>query len=407
MTVGRIINAIGVGVAYSIVPIYLAECSPPTVRGTLTSFYQWFFTFGQFWAYFIIYFTKDKTTKWSYLTAILVQVVIPAFMLAATPFLIESPRWLIITGKREQGVISMSKLYGKDTQYDINKIADEIEEAHNALQNYRKDTSYLDLFKGVNLRRTLIAMAIPCLLTGQGLVFMGAYLVLFLESIGVDDANLMLMVIMLVLLATNTFSFWGADRFGRRNLLMISSFFMAISFYLVAVFAWYVRSNAANNTVVAFLFIWCIVYGATWAPLAHITVGEIPSTQLREKTLAVAMFLNFGISMLVSFVNPYIQNAGEGNLQGRVGFVYGSVSWLAIIMVYFGLPEVKGLSLDVIDTLFELKTSAKTFLKEGQKLMAADGVVELDHVLSAHKSIVEGERVLESMFSPKEKMYEE
>lgn len=216
----------------------------------------------------------------------------------------------------------------------------------------------------------MLVIAVPCLLVGQGLSFMASYLVLFLVQIGVANSLMMLVVIMAVLLVTNLFSFYGTDRFGRRPILMTSSLVMGCSFFIVAGVGYYGDGSYSSQQVcLAFLFIWCILYGCSWAPLAHITAGELPSADLREKSLSLATFLTFGISMMISFVNPFMQNPGYGNLQSRVGFVYGSISFFSFVYVYFLLPEVKELPLNVIDTLFDEKVATKDFQREGRRLV--------------------------------------
>ena len=42
-----------------------------------------------------------------------------------------------------------------------------------------------------------------------------------------------------------------------------------------------------------------------------------------------------------------------GNLGSRVGLIYGSISLVTIIVVFFALPETKGRSLEELDELFQ------------------------------------------------------
>lgn len=56
-----------------------------------------------------------------------------------------------------------------------------------------------------------------------------------------------------------------------------------------------------------------------------------------------------------------MQDAGYGNLQGKVGFVYGSFSVISAIWVIFMIPELKGRSLEELDELFEKKVSVWRF----------------------------------------------
>jgi hypothetical protein len=99
-----------------------------------------------------------------------------------------------------------------------------------------------------------------------------------------------------------------------------------------------------------------------------IVTAETPTLQLREKTITIATFSGFAIGILVTFINPYMQDEGYGNLQGKVGFVYGSFSVIAAIWVAFVLPEMRGRALEELDEMFEQRVSTfkfSTFETEG------------------------------------------
>jgi MFS transporter, SP family, sugar:H+ symporter len=87
----------------------------------------------------------------------------------------------------------------------------------------------------------------------------------------------------------------------------------------------------------------------------------MPTLQLREKTIMTGTFLGFCVSVLVTFINPFMQDEGYGNLGGRVGFIYGSFSVAAAVWCFFWLPETASRSLEEIDELFENKVSVFKF----------------------------------------------
>jgi MFS transporter, SP family, sugar:H+ symporter len=65
----------------------------------------------------------------------------------------------------------------------------------------------------------------------------------------------------------------------------------------------------------------------------------------------VATTIGFIVSLIITYVNPFIQNE-PGNLGARVGMVYGSVSIIAMAFVWLVVPEMKGRSLEEIDELY-------------------------------------------------------
>lgn len=64
-------------------------------------------------------------------------------------------------------------------------------------------------------------------------------------------------------------------------------------------------------------------------------------------------------SFVVSFTFPYLlETAG---LQSQVGFIYGSICFLALIWGYFYLPELKGRSLEELEEMFAAKLPLRKF----------------------------------------------
>ena len=82
--------------------------------------------------------------------------------------------------------------------------------------------------------------------------------------------------------------------------------------------------------------------------------SEVPHTTLREKSnmvfWSVANILNFA----VTFTVPYLLDA----IGSKVGFVYGSISTVCLVLIFFFVPEMTGRSLEEIDEMFESKIPA-------------------------------------------------
>lgn len=116
-------------------------------------------------------------------------------------------------------------------------------------------------------------------------------------------------------------------------------------------------------------------------PLASVCIvtAEVPTLYLREKTITIGTFMGYCVSVIVTFVSPYIQDQGYGNLQGRIGFVYGGVSVATVLWGLFVLPETGSRNLEELDELFEKRISVWRFSSykaagaEG-RLAASEGV---------------------------------
>lgn len=96
--VGKVIASIAMGLAVSIVPLYLSETSTASARGFAVSIYQNVQILGLILASGVVYASVKSTTSSAYLIPICIQFIAPTIMAFACPFLPESPRWLIRKG---------------------------------------------------------------------------------------------------------------------------------------------------------------------------------------------------------------------------------------------------------------------------------------------------------------------
>ena len=61
--------------------------------------------------------------------------------------------------------------------------------------------------------------------------------------------------------------------------------------------------------------------------------------------------------------SPYLQDAEYGNMGASIGFLWAGFTFVSILFVYFFVPEMKGLSLEQIDYLFDRRTPTLHFRK--------------------------------------------
>ena len=102
MTFGRLITGIGVGASSQIVPLYLAEISPPSFRGTANGLRRMAYVFGCLAAFQLAVPLEEATNGgdgwWRPLFS---DSVFPALALAVTALVVavESPVWLLATSE--------------------------------------------------------------------------------------------------------------------------------------------------------------------------------------------------------------------------------------------------------------------------------------------------------------------
>lgn len=85
---------------------------------------------------------------------------------------------------------------------------------------------------------------------------------------------------------------------------------------------------------------------------AYIVVSETAALRVREKTNLLACVVSVLTTFVTSFTVPYLINARYANLGGKVGFIYGSLNVMMVVLTYFFIPELKGRTLEEVDQLF-------------------------------------------------------
>lgn len=103
------------------------------------------------------------------------------------------------------------------------------------------------------------------------------------------------------------------------------------------------------------------VCGMSVWPASFAVSAETSALQLRAKTQGVGWMISAFTSAVAGFVLPYIFNPDEGNLRGKVGFVYVGACLVGALVSWFIVPEMKGRSIGEIDRMFELNLPARKF----------------------------------------------
>ncbi|KAL2672680.1 hypothetical protein Neosp_013394 [[Neocosmospora] mangrovei] len=362
LTVGRIVNSLSLGIIANTVPAYLAEVSPLFIRGTLVNAYQFSIGVGAVLINTANWGMHLRTDQWAYRLVIMLQIVQPIFFIAGSYFIPESPRWLLGKSRQEEALSAMETLRSGTSrdqlELEVNLIA-AAEEENKALFN----NSWKECFVGSNLRRTLIATGVQCLKQAQGDSFMSSYAVVFFQALGLQDVYKIMILFLLTMALSSGFAFYIPDRFGRRPILIWSALLMGVCMFVVAGLKGFglADSTSATKGATAALFIWEFALSVGWSSCVWIVTAEVASLQLREKTITIATFSGFCVSILITFVSPFMQDKGYAGLEGRIGFIYGGFSFVAAVWAFFELPETGFRTLEELDELFQNKVPTRQF----------------------------------------------
>jgi len=152
-------------------------------------------------------------------------------------------------------------------------------------------------------------------------------------------------------------SLWGLDRFGRRPLLLGGAACMVTAHFIIAILMGKFEHSWPNHKAeawisVAFLFFFMLTYGATWGPIPWAMPAEIFPASLRAKGMAFATMSNWFNNFIIGLITPpLVQNTGFGTY-----VVFCVFCLLALIWVWFFVPETNGRTLEEMDHVFKDNT---------------------------------------------------
>ncbi|KAL4882168.1 general substrate transporter [Aspergillus karnatakaensis] len=363
LMVGRIVNAVSLGIVCNAVPAYQSECAPVKIRGSLINTYQFSLLVGGTLIQTANWGLNKRTDQWAYRIVIILQFIVPVLLLIGSYILPESPRWLVGKGRRDDAAKVLHLLRRGTPAEVIEKEADLLMLAEEVQGTLHGSSSWVDCFKGVNLRRTAIAAGMQCMQQTQGSGFMSNYLVVFLQGIGIEDEYRTTVLMTFTNAMSCGFAFYFVDRLGRRPLVLVSTVVMGASMFAIAGVTGYGGQGGHGSGALAGLFLWQIFQAVGWSSCVWIITAEVATLQLREKTITIATFSGFAVNVLVTYISPFIQDKGHAGLEGKIGFIWGGFSVLAFVWAFFVVPELKGRSLEELDELFENKVSTLNFSK--------------------------------------------
>jgi SP family general alpha glucoside:H+ symporter-like MFS transporter len=227
-------------------------------------------------------------------------------------------------------------------------------------------TTYLDCFKGVDLRRTEVSCLTWAVqnLCGAGLMGYSTY---FYQAAGLAKSQSFTMSLVQYCIGfIGTLVSWVLmTHFGRRR-LYVTGLFCLFSLLMVVGFISLAPKNGGVNVAASWatgsvLLVYTAFYNATVGPVCYSLVAEMPSTRLRNKTVVLARNLYNVFSIVNGFIIPYMLNPTEWNWAGKAGFFWGGLCLCSATWAFFRLPEPKGRTFGELDVLFERKVPARRF----------------------------------------------
>lgn len=217
-----------------------------------------------------------------------------------------------------------------------------------------KESKWSDAFRGSNGLRTAISCGVFVCQHLVGIIFVLGFSTYFFQLAGlVTERSFDLGVGVTACGVVGTIISWTiVNRLGRRMIFNSGMAILSIINLLIGILD-VVPTSGASWTQAALTVVWAFFYQVSIGAVGFVLLGETSSPSLRAKTTALATATQsvFGIAMNIAV--PYMVNPDEGNMQGKVGFVFGGLGVLATVLCFIYIPDLKDRTFEEIDVMFE------------------------------------------------------
>ncbi len=244
LVIARMIGGLGVGASLILAPMYIAEISPPHLRGRMVSFNQLNIVIGISTAFFTNYLIlqwgqsseewalalKFGEYNWRWMLGL---ETLPAVLyFVGLYFVPKSPRWQVMKGNDTYAIKTLEKVVGEsEAKAQIQEVRKSL-----AADKDKKQVSLSEVFSP-SLRLVLtigVVLAILQQITGINSVFFYAPMIFEQSGIGTDASFVQAILVGLTNLVFTIVAMLVIDKLGRKPLLIFGLIGITFSMLLLS-----------------------------------------------------------------------------------------------------------------------------------------------------------------------------
>ncbi|KIX10426.1 uncharacterized protein Z518_01508 [Rhinocladiella mackenziei CBS 650.93] len=363
---GRVLIGASNGFFITFANVYTAEASPAHLRGLIVSFFGVWVNIGSILGTIVDNYSKEHLNKLCYQIPLATLYAIPFCLSVLIVFVPESPRWLLVQNKPEQARQSLVRLRGQSLKPEY--LEEEFIEMKRGIDEEKELASsgaFVDMFKGTDLRRSLLCFAVILSHSSSGVWLVIAYGTFFFQMAGVDEPFQASIISTCGSFAGVLVGLYATLKLlGRRSMMLIGHGAAALFMLGIAV-AYTVAPDEkpTGKAIVACTLLWGFFYNGFSGSLSWPLANELVSSRLRVLSIGVGTAINYFFSWLVSYTAPYFLNSKELGWGPKYAYIWAGSNFLTFFFFLFFLPEMKGRTLEEIDELFQNRVSVRNFPK--------------------------------------------
>ncbi|TVY67389.1 Quinate permease [Lachnellula suecica] len=370
---GRVLAGFGVGGASNLAPIYIAEISPPAIRGRLVCMFELGWQIGGlvgFWINYGVSETLPSNHK-QWIIPFAIQLIPSGLLFFGSFWLHESPRWLMSKGKREKAIKNLcwirnldeDDVYIKEELYAIDTNLEQ--QMTNGGLGFWQPFKLLARSRKVQWR-FFLGGSLFFWQNTSGINAINYYSPTVFKSIGIVGTNTSLFTTGLFGVVKTVFTLFYLvfliDQLGRRRLLMIGAIGGSLCLWYVGAYIAIAKPadnpttnlDGAGISAIFFFYLWTAFYSPTWNPTPWVLNSEMFDQNVRTLAQAFAAANNWFWNFLVARFTPQMfSSMGYG-----VYFFFAALMLCSAAFVFFLIPETKNIPLEAVDRLFDRKLKA-------------------------------------------------
>lgn len=356
---GRFIAGVGNGFNTATAPVYHSEVSEAHDRGRAVVMEMFINVLGFVIANWTTLVFSPVRSNLQWRIPLAGQLVFAAIIGVTLPFAPESPRWMMMHGKREEGMVIIAQLDGMDVdaervQQEGRKIIESIEiEARNKV-------NWMDMFRGKDDQqvfwRAWLGIALQAMQQLSGINVVAYYFPVVLQkSVGLTEnwARVIAAFNSISFCLSTLIPYFLIERVGRRVLLMVLAAICSACFLGASVSLGFVQNDVSFAHVGGILatvsfVLYFISFGAGWCAIPWLYPAEINSIGMRTKGAALASASDWLFNYFIVQLTPL----GIHHLRWKFYVIFFILNAAFIPIVYLFYPETAGKSLEEIDLMF-------------------------------------------------------
>ncbi|KAK8930436.1 High-affinity glucose transporter HXT2 [Metarhizium anisopliae] len=307
---------VGVSILTNVCPVYLSELIPANFRARAVGFTVAGSGVLSVVATVVVWATEKRRDQWQYKIPLLVQAVFPATLALLSLLLTESPIWLLAKGRHDDARRNLLLLRGGNAAL----VEKELALAAAALKSHSEqvNVNVWEILKPANLERTISASAPLCLSQVGGQILVLTYSTVILVQSGVADPFKITIIIFLLQFLGTLIGPFLLDKIGRRPVALAG---FVVLFAIDVVCGALACAGPATQSQRIGLAALCIVFSFTNATcfqsIAYVLPTEVPTSRLRESTMAWTTFWSYTTAIITTFAVPQITNADAPETSNR------------------------------------------------------------------------------------------